>query len=95
MRIRSEKCEAALISWKPITTPEYMQARDYRRKFAHILGRQDVLVSQYARSLCNRLRDAALDAVIHCGPSNFLSCDARDFGLAFCVDHALQIANEV
>jgi hypothetical protein len=60
---------------------------------------QDVTVlhvktREYARFSCNRLRMTAPTAAGHSGASNFLLWVARHFGLAFYVDHALQIANE-
>jgi hypothetical protein len=72
-----------------------MLAHGHCRKFAYNMGRQDVLASQYARFLCNRPYEFVGGSVIQYRSSNFLSCGAGDFGLAFCVDHALQIANEV
>jgi hypothetical protein len=90
----SGMCEPSRSYRRPITAAECLLAYDSCGSVAYGLGRSDESASQYARFLGIRFDDVTGDEVIHCDPSNFLSCDGRDYGLAFCMDRALQIANE-
>ena len=60
---------------------------------------QGMVVSRIISSPCARFSSknggaAGLDAAIDSAASNFLSWDERDFGLAFCGEARLDMANE-
>jgi hypothetical protein len=71
-----------------------MPAHGIADQIAHEMAFSGAEAPRYAHFSRNSFQKVAPGVAGHSRASNFLSCDARHFGLAFWMDRALQIANE-